>query len=542
MPRRSGSQGRAARAAAAACLAAFVAVGAFALARLPRVYQDESLVAAPGWYLFTTGRFAFPPDAGYAGMERHAFWFMPLHSILVGGVLAATGPGLLAARLVSLALAALVLGLAYAIGARLLSPAAGAAAVALLALAPVQAPLAHLPLGVPMADLARLVRYDLPTGLFGLAAFAVLAPSLARRRPPSRLVLALAGGLVGLATLCHANGLLFLPALFAAARAAWGRPAWRVAGVPLVSGLALCLLPWALWVAGDLPDWRAQNLAYAARVDVLRPGFYAANLAHEIDRYSLVIAAARRSPTPWLFAASLGAGAVFLLRRAHDDVRDGAAQALLTPLAVFALLLALLSRSKNVLYLAPLWPLAALVAGFGASEAWRRLGRAGRAAVLLAAAAVAADAGARGAAFAAQARAATAYADLTRRLAEALPPGSRVMGTPQWWLGVVSARPDYVTLPFHLTRPEFTRRPVPFAEAADARAPDAVVVDAVVRDFLRDNRAPGALFHPLAAEVEAWLEARTAPLATLADATYGPLEVRAVVPPGGSPSAAAARP
>jgi 4-amino-4-deoxy-L-arabinose transferase-like glycosyltransferase len=535
-----GNPGWAARATAGAGLVLFLVTGLLGLGRLPKIHQDEPLIAAPGWYLVTEGRFAFPPSAGYAGSERHAFGFMPLHSALVGGVFRATGPGLFAARLVSLAVALAVLALTWFLGARLLSPGAGAVAVLLLALAPLQATVAHLKLGVPLADLARLVRYDLTAGFFGLAALSVLAPSLELRAAPAPRVFGAAGALLGLAALAHPNGLLFVPALLAAARLSYGRAVWRAASLPLAAGLAACLVPWAIWVARALPDWLVQNLPYSERFQLFRPGFYASNLVHEVDRYALVLSAARARPTPWLFAAALAAGIVFLARRRNDG-RDGSGLVLLVPAFVYALFLGLLSRSKNVLYLAPLWPLAALLAAAGAVEAWRRLRGGGRAALVLAALVVLADAGARGAAFVAEARATTPYADFTRRLADAIPARTRAMGMPEWWLGLVALRPDYVTIPFHWTRPEFTPSPVPFAGAADTLAPGVFLLDATVRDLLRDQRPPDAPFHPLAEEVEAWLAARTSPLATVEDPSYGAVEVRAVSPPGGSASTATAR-
>ena len=494
------------------------------LGSLPKIYEDESLVAAPGWFLATTGVFAFPPDAGFAGSERHAFGFMPLHSILVGALLRATGPGLFEARLVSLAMAILILVLTYILASCLLTPAAGAVAVALLAFAPVQAPVSHLRLGIPMADLARLVRYDVSTGLFGLAALVVLAPSLARRAPPSSRRLAAAGVLVGLATLCHANGLLWLPALTAAALASYGRSAWRVALPPLAAGFGACLVPWALWVAPSLADYIAQNRVYSERVDLLSPGFYLTNLKGEIARYGLVLNAAHRSATPWLFATAFSAGALVLARRFRDP-QTGAARGLLLPALVFSSLLALLGQSKNVLYLAPLWPLAALFAGLGAIEAWRRLGRIGRAGVALAGIVVAWEAASTWRSFAIEARATTPYLDVTRRIADLIPPGRRVMGLPHWWLGLVSSHPDYVTVPLHWSRPEFRATPVPFAKAADSFSPDVFLVDSLIRDLVTKDARVEAPLHELGSSVEAWLEGRGTLLATLSDATYGEVAV-----------------
>ena len=60
----------------------FLAAGLYDLGRSPRVYEDESLIAAPGALFARTGVFGSTLDPGFFGAERHFYGFMPLFSML----------------------------------------------------------------------------------------------------------------------------------------------------------------------------------------------------------------------------------------------------------------------------------------------------------------------------------------------------------------------------------------------------------------------------------------------------------------------------
>lgn len=513
----------------AALLALFVGFGLHDLGRAPKLYEDEAPIVAPGVHFLTTGVFGTPLDGGFAGSDRHCYEFMPLFSILVGASVRAFGFSLFAARLAPLAVVTIVLLLTHLVGARYLSPGHGAIATALLVLAPVASPLPHLLTGIPMVDTARLVRYDAAVALFGLAALLVLAPVLLDGTPlrPGRLFAV--GLLVGAGTLCHIYGAFWLVALLSALGLTRGWAALRRAWLPCVAGFLVVLLPWILFVVSGWDAFLAQRLQYSERFTLLDPRFYLSNVRGEIARYGLVIEAARRHPTPWLFAASGALGAGVLLRRALPlRGRDAAAPvALLTVPAVIAALLAVLIQPKRVLYLTTLWPLFALVASCGLVAA----GRSRRAVqmALLAACLVGAGEGALSLRrFKVAARSMTSYADFTERLAHLIPKNERVMGMKQYWLGLARDCPDYVAVPLQWTLPRFAVHPVPFAAAADALSPRVFILDEILRDFHQANARPDAAFHDLAASMLDWLEARGERLGVVEDSTYGRVEVYAI--------------
>ena len=513
----------------AALIALFVGFGLHDLGRAPKVYEDEAPIVAPGVQFLSNGVFGTPLDGGFAGSDRHCYEFMPLFSILAGASVRIFGFGLFGARLASLAIVTSVLLLTHLVGTRYLSSGHGAAATALLALAPVASPLPHLATGIPMVDMARLVRYDAAVALFGLGALLVLAPAILEGASPRAPRFLAAGLLVGGATLCHVYGAFWLVGLTAALVLTRGRPALRSACLPVAAGFLLALLPWILFVTSGWSDFFAQSLQYSERFTLLDPRFFVSNVRGEIARYGLVIEAARRHPTPWLFAASFALGAGTLFRRAVPlRGREAAASAtLLTAPAVIGVLMAVLIQPKTVFYLTTLWPLFALLAACGLVAAGRSR-RAARMALLAACLAVVGEGALSLRRFTVAARSMTSYADFTERLSRLIPKNGRVMGMKQYWLGLARYCPDYVAVPLHWTLPRFAVRPLPFASAADALAPHVFLLDEILGDFRRDSLRPGARFHDLAAAMQEWLEAKGERLGVLEDPTYGRVEVYAI--------------
>jgi 4-amino-4-deoxy-L-arabinose transferase-like glycosyltransferase len=512
----------------AALLASFLGFGLHDLGRAPKIYEDESVIAAPGYTFVTSGVFGSPLTQGTFGSERHCYELMPLFSILVGASMRVFGFGLFQARLVPLAVATGVLLLTHLLATRLLSAFHGATAVAFLAFAPVASPVEHLPTGIPMIDIARLVRYDVPVGLFGLAALLTLAPVLRGDTPPGPARLFAAGLLAGAATLSHVYGGFWLGAILLAVGAARRFEAMRAAVLPCAAGFLLALLPWIVFVASGWSDFLDQTYHYTERFELSKPGFYLSNLHGELSRYGLVVKAATRRLAPWLFVGSAVAGLFVLGRRTHAG-RDEGARALLATTGVIALLFALLVRSKNVLYLATLWPLFALVASCGLVAVWRS-GRLGRGMVALGCLFVAGEGLVSLGRFVREARSTTPYADFAETLSRTIPAGARVMGMQHWWLGLASRFPAYVEVPLDQTLPRIMERPVSFDQAADSLEPDVFLVDPVLTAFFRTNAAPGAPFHALAAAVQDWLARRGTRIAALDDPTYGPVEIYVIAP------------
>jgi len=511
----------------ATLLALFVGFSLRDLGRAPKVYEDEPVIAAPGYMLVTTGVFGNPLQRGFFGSERHCYEFMPLFPILDGASMRLFGTGLFAVRIVALGLAAGVLLLTHRIASRILSAAHGATAVALLVLAPVMSPVEHLRTGIPMVDLARLARYDVAVSLFGLAALFVLAPVLEEGAAPGAGRLFAVGILTGAATLSHLYGVFWLPALLLAILATRGQRVLRRACVVSGAGFLLALLPWILFVASGWSDFLAQNRHYGERFDLLDSRFYASNLRGEIARYGLILAAATRHLAPVLFAASGLAGVVLLVRRSRSG--DRASRALLVIPGLIGLLFALLLQSKNVMYLATLWPLFALVASLGLHVAWGH-GRLARSFLVAAGLLVAGEGIFSLRRFSLEAAVMTPYGDFTSRLSGLVPGGTRVMGMQHWWLGLVRTSPDYVTVPFPGMLRRYTPEPVRFEEATDALAPRVLLLDEILRGFLRANVRVDSEFHDLAVAMQGWLAVRGVSVGAVEDPTYGRVEVYAIRP------------
>jgi 4-amino-4-deoxy-L-arabinose transferase-like glycosyltransferase len=511
-------------------LVAFVALGLHDLGRSPKVHEDESLIAAPGTLFAQTGVFGSSLDPGTFGAERRLYGFMPLFSMLVGVALRIFGVGLFQARLVTLSFATGTLLLTYVAACRLFTPRHGAAAVLVLTCAPVMSPVAHLRTGIPLFDIARLVRYDVAVGFFGLASLCVLARVLRRDDPPHRLRLFATGALVGLATLSHAYGVFWLAALVLSLAVARGGAALRVALVPFLSGFALVLAPWLVYVGSGWEDYLGQNYFYGPRFAVFDPAFIPRNLRGEIARYGLVVRAAAEHATPWIFVAASAVGVVSLARAAS---RDAVARAFLAVLAVLVACFALFLQPKNVLYLATLWPLFALTAACGLASVWRAPLRLARPALVLLGLVLLGEGFASARPFFLEADAMTPYAAFTQTLARAIPRGGRIMGMQHWWLGLSREFPDYVTVPLSRALASRTPHPVPFEEAAEALAPRVFLLDPVLRAFLLDNATPSSPFHALATDVRTWVERRGTLLATVEDPTYGPIEVYGISIAGG---------
>jgi len=500
-------------------LAAFVALGLTGLDAVPAIHVDEGWQAAPGWELFTTGRFATDLFAGFAGMEKHYYGFMPLFPILLGASLKVFGFGLFQARLVPLALASAVLALTYVLGRRVLSAWHGLVAATALALWPLSIPAAHLTTGIPLVDLARVARYDIAVPVFGLLALLVVAQSCMDGTTPSARRSALAGFLAGLATLCHVYGAAWL----LGALVPFGRRGLARRAAAALGGFLLALAPWLAFVATGLPDFLAQNRNYAPRFALTSPAFYAGNLARELDRYRGIGAAARAGTlAPWIFTAALVAGAVLLSRR-----RAPAARLVLAPAAVLAASFALLLEQKNRMYLASLWPLLALVAAAGLVPLLTARARAVRVAGTLLLAAACLEGGVRARGLVRRTRAVTSYPALAARLRDVVPAGARVLGLPDHWLALAPHAGVYraINVPINLALPHFTERPIPFADTVERFAPDVVLLDEPLLRFLDETRAASHPYAAVAGQVRDWLTAHAGARTELEDPTYGRVAV-----------------
>jgi 4-amino-4-deoxy-L-arabinose transferase-like glycosyltransferase len=515
--------------AAVAIVVAFATLGLFGLDAVPRIHEDEPWIAAPGFTFWTTGHFATDLSGGFFGAERHEYGFLPLFPLIVGLALKVLGPGLFEARIVALSFATASLGLTYLAGRRLLSPAHGLAAAVILAAWPVAIPGGHRPTGIPLADLGRIARYDVAVPVFGLLSLLVLLSALdADRRPPRGRLFA-AGFLAGLATLTHAYGAAWLAV--AGAILLIRRPPRLFAAVFLVSGGFLyALAPWVAFVVSGFSDFVSQNRMYSDRFDLFSFRFYAANVAGEWRRYEPVLRAGQAGQiAPWVLLAVILSGLVLLGRRVRARAQ-AASRILLAAFLLTVTLFTLVLSPKNFSYLAPLWPLAALVAsvplvalfdpGNSRFVRWTAL--------LVLTLPLLEGLLAYGR-LAGAVREATPYPVLAARLRERIPRESRLLALSPWWLALRGHVAVYESLgvPFALANAACTPTPLTIAEAAAAIPPwDTVLIDPAMRRFLEEANAPADPFHGVAEAFRDLLSTREARLtATLDDPSYGRFEV-----------------
>jgi len=490
----------------------FFAMGVTGLDRFPKIHEDESWIAAPGYTFWEEGVFGTDLFAGFYGMETHYYEFPPVYSMIVGAGLHLFGFGLFQARLVSLLIIMLVLALTYRLGARFFSPWHGVLAVIVLVSWRIAESTPHLAMGIPIMDMARLVRYDNAVPLFGLSAFA-----LATLQKPQPYHFLFAGIFIGLSALSHFYGIFWFPALLLALAAQSEK---RMIRPPLLMtfGLGLVLLPWLLFAASGWQDFLNQFRQNASRFDLLDPQFYLSNLLAERYRYQFVIDLFSDYWSLALDLALLIFGGMWAIRKTHGKI-------LIAVLVALVSLLALLIRQKDFRYLMIVWPLLALVVAAGVAAVWK-IAQRYRLRWLLAL--VLATASLEGVVSAlvmqVTARETTPYQTYTDEIAYYLPPGSHVMALQHYWLGLMPYTADYrsILVPIDWTNPTLVENPTTFAEAAQAIPPDILLIDEVMSDFLKDAAKPRSEWHQLGREIRQYLVERGAQLiGEVNDPTYG---------------------
>jgi len=535
----------------------FWTVGLANLDRFPKIHEDESWQAAPGYTFWTEGRFGTDLFAGFYGMEQHYYGFMPLFPILVGGALHLFGLGLFQARLVPLALILLTLALTHRLGTKLFSPWHGALAVAILATWRIAGPFSHLPSGIPLADVARIVRYDSAVPVFGLSALLILVYTLTSDRRPKtadrpnaprtthhapRYFLGV-GFLVGFATLSHVYGAFWLPALLLAALWIRGRSAIKPAVITLI-GFGLALTPWLLFVASGWSDFVQQNRNYADRFGLLDSRFYLINLLNEVERYDPILNGAKQSLGAWLWLILCSLSLIWLLKRSltgwvnipPSHPVSGLPSPVISSCILVAVLITLgslftlLLSFKTFSYLATLWPLFALVIAAGFIHLWqaptpRRWWRPILALLFLLGMAEGILTSVR---LHQTARRLTPYQTFSNTIAAHLPPQSRVMGLQHYWLGLAVHRQNYqsVLVPIFWTNPNYVSQSLSFMQAAQMRPPQIILLDQIMLDFLAETTEPDHPLHQLGQDIWTYLAQRQARLiGQLDDPTYGRMQI-----------------
>ena len=537
------------------CLGAFLVAGVRHLDAVPQVYEDEPWQASVAATLLRRGTFGSDLFGGLHGMQDHYYAFMPAHPLLLAAIFRLFGVGLVQARAETVGLGLVILVLTFVLGRRLFGIWTGALALVILVFGRWTGLTYVQRSGIPLVDLSRIARYDMLAAALGLAALLVYV--IAGRS--GRRLGALAAGLVaGLSGLAHLYGLFWVPVLAvlvlwdrrAAGRAAnFGALGW------LLLGAVLPWLPYAAYVALDLPDWRGQTAGYANRFGLLDPAWYLDNLVQEYHRYGPGLG----PPGPawllrvgvWSLLLGLLVGLAGLAWRAWRR-RDAAARAIVVPAVLLPLLFALLIHLKLVNYTLLELPLAALAVAWGVVAGWRWLGSETglpHGALGVAAGARGAEPGtlhrARGARSAlwparlalvaimvavcvegtvqlgrldAAAATTTPYAVFAARVRQFVPPDAHVLGLHTYWFGFQDLDYRSFFVPLALADEGLL-----LDEALDQMAPDTLLFDARLRAYFGPAGDASATDKARFAD---WLRRQQAVLVgAVDDPTYGLMEV-----------------
>lgn len=513
------------RAALVGLLLLFLAISLLYLDRLPPVFEDEPWQASTGWSIARDGVFGSEMFAGYYGMDRHYYGYMPVHPLLLAGTFRVAGIGVEQMRLEATAMALTTLLLAWVLARRLFDDAVALLAVAMLVVVRLLGTSPVTLTGIPLVDGARIARYDIVVPVFGLGA--LLAFVHARDRV-GWLWYSAAGLLAALAGLSHVYGAFWFVAL--ALLALWDRARPRQLAA-LAFGFVAPWLGYLAYVLPHLDDWRGQTRIYNPRFELLDPGWYVSNVLDEYHRYGPGLGPPGwdwlARPGFWVALVVLPASLVALARRAMRG--DRAARAIVVPTVVIPALFAPLLYVKQSSYLLTVVPLGAIAAAWGVVELWRRLPPTGwfRVALVTFGLLVALEGLAQVRAVDADTDRTTPYDAHVARLRAEAPPGARVLGVHTWWLGFYDADFRAWLVPLLEADPRYAQPPLPIDTALDRVAPDVVLIDAELRAVL-DARPD------LGAGVASWLARNELALvATIDDPTWGATEVYRRDPPDG---------
>ena len=531
---------------ACAILLVFWANGLAYLASWPPVHEDEPWILSPGYTFWGEGRFGSDLFSGFYGMEDHFFGFLPLFSLLNGGLARLIGLGLFQLRYGTLALMLLALAATYKVGQRLFSARVGLLALLILTFFRLAGPFPHLKTGIPFADAARIARYDMAVPIFGLLALLTIINEVAAStklltgpktsvQPEKRAASDLkprfksflvAGMLIGLAGLCHIYGLLWLPGLALSLGWLWGK---RAVGPVLwmVLGLVVVWLPYLLYVALAWDDFLGQNYVNAARSDIANPIFYLLNLLQEVERYDPLLNGAKEHLGAWLFLIGLPLATLLLLYRAIWQ-KSASAVIIVGPMLVLMAGLGLLLATKTFTYLATLWPLFAITLAAGMAVAWQakpapRWWRPVLASLLI----LALLEGSWGLGeFRRQAAQATPYAAFTARLAAHIPPGSRIVALQHYWPGLSEFEYRTLLVPFFQASARNTPRPISFYDGLAQTAPDVIMIDEPVQQYFDGISGPTHPNRHIWLDFERYLaDHQGQVLARFEDPTYGRMTI-----------------
>lgn len=468
------------------------------LSDYPMLDVGQMGIVVPAAKLATQGTYGHDLFTGYYRSELRNYAYMPLYPLSVALSFRLFGLGVWQARIVSVAAGLLTVALTALLGWRVFSPEVGVLAGVVLCVVPLGGGSASS--AIPLLDFARLIRFDLLVPVFVLASSWAFLRGLESSATDGSLAarswrFAVAGLLAALATLTHAYGAFLLPVLLAVMVWRWG---WVTATRPepyaVLTGWLAGLMPWVLYVAQDVPAYVGQMAErHAGRFDIWSARFYGTNLLHEYRRYApwyggFPEGLLRFRPGFWLVLAGVVGGTVVLWRRAQAGGRM-ADRFLAVALPFIALQMALLINQKRYVYLSIELPFIALLVAVWVVALRQSVPERGRR-VAGAVVNVLVVGGVLQGAWGVVAEhrtmsATTPYADVTGAIAAVLRPGSRLLLSETFWLGLAQHQARSVDLVYLESR----RTPI---DSVLARLdPDDVIFERFYVDPQSDPRGRG---------------------------------------------------
>jgi 4-amino-4-deoxy-L-arabinose transferase-like glycosyltransferase len=506
------------------------------LSDFPLVTFDEAGIAAPAYKLATQGVYGNDLYTGYYQSEMYTYEYMPLYPLLVAASFKIFGMGVEQQRLVTVLCGLAVVLLTFALGRQLYDAPTGVAAAAALCCIRLSAdPRAS---GVLLLDLARIARYDMLVAACVVATCCCFYWALSNQ---IRWGYAATGFLAGLATLSHPNGAFILFVVAGALLWHHGLRALRCAPIYLIAaGWLIACLPWAIYILWNPTAYYGQMLRHTGlgRFELLAPSFYWNNLVAEHNRYSRIFPAGGQLLAPlvgvWLTLMGVLVANISLWLRVRR-LKGLADRLLLLTLPVPAGLLALLVDHKYYGYLTLILPFIAIQTAWAIIAAWRRLGSRAKPGRLILGALLAAallEGGIGVAHGLAIARSTSPYLPLTGAIAQAIPPGSRILMTHHYWYGLAQYETRSVLLPIYLSSPRYYQpQPLSIEEALDLIAPDYLIADWLVEPEVRVPPGPNAEAQKL--DFARYMRRHCAGVVLrLDDADYGPITLYRCDMPG----------
>ena len=238
----------------------------------PPIWSDEACFASPAISLLRSGTLATEVLEGVLpGIGQRTYWQPPLYFLYIAAVFRFTGPGLLPLRLASLAIAPLVLGLAYLLALRAgLSRWLSLLAVALIAIDPL------------FLRGALIGRMDMLALALILLSLWLATQVFYGEVGPSRSLFA--GLASGLAALTHPMGVVALASITVAYLCSPKTRKVRLL-VFLFLGVLLTFLPWVGYILLDPRGFIAQMGLQFGKIARLSPGTVLSHLIVYMAQY-----------------------------------------------------------------------------------------------------------------------------------------------------------------------------------------------------------------------------------------------------------------